>query len=87
MNPDYLFTWIRDASLVYKLIVDQFTSGEDRALRGGIDDFVLSQTVIQQVSNPSGNLKTGGLGEPKFQIDETAFTGPWGRPQRGMPLF
>ena len=28
-------------------------------------------------------MSSGGLGEPKFNIDETAFTGSWGRPQRG----
>jgi len=39
---------------------------------------VASQKIIQQVSNPSGTVSTGGLGEPKFNIDETAFTGAWG---------
>lgn len=30
---------------------------------------------IQQVSNPSGTISSGGLGEPKFLINEAAFTG------------
>ncbi|EEB87267.1 hypothetical protein MPER_15460, partial [Moniliophthora perniciosa FA553] len=42
---------------------------------------------IQQISKASGTITTGGLGEPKFNINETAFTGSWGRPQRdGPPL-
>ncbi|KAI0712502.1 glucoamylase [Earliella scabrosa] len=87
VDPDYLYTWTRDSSLVFKTVVDQFTTGEDASLRRHIDDFTASQARIQQVSNPSGSVSTGGLGEPKFNIDESAFTGSWGRPQRdGPPL-
>lgn len=40
------------------------------------------------VPNPSGDLSDGaGLGEPKFNVDETAFTGAWGRPQRDGPAL
>ncbi|KAF8641347.1 hypothetical protein AX16_010045 [Volvariella volvacea WC 439] len=89
VDPDYVYTWTRDASLVFKFLIDQYTLGEDQSasLRNLIDLFVASQKRIQQVSNPSGTVSTGGLGEPKFNIDETAFTGAWGRPQRdGPPL-
>jgi glucoamylase len=87
VDPDYLYTWIRDASLVYKVIIDQYTTGEDRSLRGTIDDFVKSQAVLQHMDNPSGTLVTGGLGEPKFNINLTEFTGAWGRPQRDGPAL
>lgn len=86
-NPDYLYTWTRDSSLVYKAIIDQYTQGLDTTLRGTIDDFVNAEAILQQVSNPSGTVSTGGLGEPKFNIDETAFTGAWGRPQRDGPAL
>lgn len=56
----------------------RYTLGLDRSLGGQIDNYVASQKIIQQVSNPSGTVSTGGLGEPKFNIDETAFTGAWG---------
>lgn len=82
-NPDYLFTWTRDSSLVFKAIIDQYTQGVDTTLRSAIDNFVMAESIIQQVSNPSGTVTSGGLGEPKFNIDESAFTGAWGRPQRG----
>lgn len=40
------------------------------------------------MSNPSGSLSDGtGLGEPKYNIDLTAFTGAWGRPQRDGPAL
>ena len=86
-NPNYLFTWTRDSSLVFKALIDQFVSGQDTSLRTLIDQFVSSQAFIQQVSNPSGSVSSGGLGEPKFNVDETAFTGAWGRPQRGSSFF
>ncbi|KAI0675576.1 glucoamylase [Trametes maxima] len=86
-NPNYLYTWTRDSSLVFKALIDQFVAGEDTSLRSLIDDFTVSEAKLQQVSNPSGTVSTGGLGEPKFNIDETAFTDAWGRPQRdGPPL-
>ena len=68
---------------MFKALIDQFTTGEDTSLRTLIDEFTTAEATLQQVSNPSGTVSTGGLGEPKFNIDETAFTGAWGRPQRG----
>ncbi|KAJ7451618.1 glucoamylase [Mycena latifolia] len=87
VDPDYLFTWVRDSSLVFKVIIDQFTSGEDTTLLGQIQNFVSAESALQQISNPSGTISTGGLGEPKFNVDETAFTGSWGRPQRDGPAL
>ncbi|KAF7348265.1 Glycoside hydrolase family 15 protein [Mycena sanguinolenta] len=86
-NPDYLFTWTRDSSLVFKALIDQFTSGADTTLLGQIQNFVTAEAIIQQVPNPSGTVSTGGLGEPHYNIDETAFTGAWGRPQRDGPAL
>ncbi|KAJ7486213.1 glucoamylase [Mycena galericulata] len=87
VNPDYLFTWTRDSSLVFKALIDQFTSGADTTLLGQIQNFVAAEAILQQVSNPSGTVSTGGLGEPHFNIDETAFTAAWGRPQRDGPAL
>ncbi|KAJ7451688.1 glucoamylase [Mycena latifolia] len=86
-NPDYLFTWTRDSSLVFKAIIDQFTSGADTTLLGQIQNFVTAESILQQVSNPSGTVSSGGLGEPHFNVDETAFTAAWGRPQRDGPAL
>ena len=60
----------------------------DPALQTQIQNYVISQANLQAVSNPSGGLSNGaGLGEPKFMVDLTQFTGAWGRPQRdGPPL-
>ncbi|KAG8856251.1 hypothetical protein FRB96_006563 [Tulasnella sp. 330] len=86
-NPDYLYTWIRDSSLVYKLLIDQFTQGLDSTLQPGITNWINSMKTIQQTTNPSGTVSSGGLGEPKFNIDQSEFTGAWGRPQRDGPAL
>jgi len=86
-NPNYLYSWVRDSSLVFKVIADQFTQGQDDSLRGLIDDFVIAEARLQKVSNPSGAINSGGLGEPKFNINETAYTDSWGRPQRDGPAL
>ncbi|EOD52505.1 putative glucan -alpha- protein [Neofusicoccum parvum UCRNP2] len=86
-NPDYFYTWTRDAALVFKALVDQFIAG-DFDLQDEIEDYIISQAKLQGVSNPSGDLSSGtGLGEPKFYVDLTQFTGAWGRPQRDGPAL
>lgn len=87
VNPNYLYSWVRDSSLVFKVIADQFARGEDDSLRNQIDNYFTAEAALQQVSNPSGGIFSGGLGEPKFNIDGSAFTGSWGRPQRGLFVY
>jgi glucoamylase len=78
--PDF-YTWTRDASLTIKALVDRFLTTGDTVLEDVVKAFISSQATLQRVDNPSGNIATGGLGEPKFHVDMTAFTGDWGRPQ------
>lgn len=70
-----------------KVIIDQFRNG-DLALQTVIEQYVNAQAYQQTVSNPSGDLSSGaGLAEPKFNVDLSAFTGAWGRPQRDGPAL
>jgi glucoamylase len=80
------YTWTRDAALTAKYLVEAFIAGET-GLQETIQEYISAQAHLQTVSNPSGDLSTGGLGEPKFNVDQTAFTGPWGRPQRDGPAL
>ncbi|KAJ5576722.1 Six-hairpin glycosidase [Penicillium sp. DV-2018c] len=86
-DPDYFYTWTRDAALTLKVLIDDFLAGED-SLESTIRDYLTAQAKLQDVSNPSGDLSDGqGLAEPKFNVDATAFTGDWGRPQRDGPAL
>lgn len=51
-----------------------------------IQQYITSQAKIQTTTNASGPLSDSlGLAEPKFNINLTAYTNPWGRPQREGP--
>ena len=80
------YTWTRDAGLVSKGLVDMFLDG-DAELENTIRNYITAQAIIQKIDNPSGGLSTGGLGEPKFNVDETQFTDAWGRPQNDGPAL
>ena len=68
------------------MLVDTFIAG-DFGLQSEIESYISAQAFVQTISNPSGGLSTGGLGEPKFMVNEEAFTGAWGRPQRDGPAL
>ncbi|PVH94434.1 carbohydrate-binding module family 20 protein [Periconia macrospinosa] len=86
-EPNYFYTWTRDAALTMKMIVDEFINGQT-SLRDQIRLYVSTQAILQTVSNPSGALGSGrGLGEPKFYSNLTRFNGNWGRPQRDGPAL
>jgi glucoamylase len=70
-----------------KVLIDLFRNG-NLGLQTIIEEYINAQADLQTVSNPSGDLSNGaGLGEPKFNVDLTAFTGAWGRPQRDGPAL
>lgn len=82
------YTWSRDAALVFKCIVDTFSQEYDPELQGQIQNYIASQAQLQGISDPSGSLYDGkGLGEPKFEVDLTEFTGDWGKWKMGREVF
>ncbi|EHL00123.1 putative Glucoamylase P [Glarea lozoyensis 74030] len=87
-DPDYFFTWTRDAALTMQMIVDEFIFG-NTALEKYIDEYIKAQAILQTVSNPSGSLLPSGLGlgEPKYLANGQRFNGAWGRPQRDGPAL
>lgn len=80
------FTWTRDSALVLKYIVDAFAAG-NTGLQGAIQEYISSQARIQLLNTRSGGLSSGGLGEPKYQVDETPYMEDWGRPQADGPAL
>lgn len=86
MLPDF-YTWTRDSALTFKCIVDIFVDSYDASLQQQIQNYITAQAKLQTVGTPSGDLSGGGLGEPKYNSDGSAFTGSWGRPQRDGPAL
>jgi glucoamylase len=68
-------------------LIHEFLAGNS-SLEGLIQQYITSQAKIQALNNWSGNLSSGaGLGEPKYNINITAFNEPWGRPQPDGPAL
>ncbi|KAG5926528.1 hypothetical protein E4U42_003240, partial [Claviceps africana] len=65
-DPDYFYTWTRDAALTLKVLIEDFAATGNDSLRPVIQQYVSAQAKLQDVSNPSGGPSSGGLGEPKF---------------------
>jgi glucoamylase len=72
--------------LTFKVLVELFVAGNS-ALQPKIEQYITAQAYLQGITNPSGGPDSGGLGEPKFNVNLTAFTGSWGRPQRDGPAL
>ncbi|KAF3003613.1 Glucoamylase, intracellular sporulation-specific [Curvularia kusanoi] len=91
-GPDYWYQWVRDAAITMNTLVDVYADDTSSALgrkaSNILDAYVDLQKTIQRTANPSGNFgDLSGLGEPKFEVDGTPFTGSWGRPQRDGPAL
>lgn len=69
--PDYYYMWIRDAALTMEVVTDRPTL------------LNYADLSLKQQQGPA----IAGLGEPKFNVDGTDFTGPWGRPQNDGPAL
>ncbi|KAJ5676556.1 glycosyl hydrolase family 15 [Penicillium maclennaniae] len=87
-NPNYYYTWTRDADLTLAMVVESFIAGET-SLETVIQQYIAAQATVQTISSPSGGSSDGaGLGEPKFNVNLTALLkGDWGRPQRDGPAL
>ncbi|RUP42781.1 glucoamylase [Jimgerdemannia flammicorona] len=83
-NPDYYYHWVRDAAMTMKVVVDQYntTRAGDSTLVSMLKNFVTFSRTGQ-----TEYTRCGCLGEPKFHVDGTSYTGDWGRPQNDGPAI
>lgn len=59
----------------------------DVKLFGTVLKYMNKTYEIQRIENLSGKPLLQGLGEPKWNVDGTAFMGSWGRPQNDGPAL
>lgn len=89
------FQWPRDTGLCLRSLIGSLKQAEEgrdlgytaSEIERRIRDFITMSIQLQHTPNPSGTFETGGLGEPKFEVDGSAFTGSWGRPQNDGPAL
>lgn len=79
-SHEYYFHWVRDASIV----LDELRKSDPKTAVSILGDFAKLSREQQKLQTRSG---ARGLGEPKFNVDGSAFTGDWGRPQDDGPAL
>ncbi|KAI9141736.1 Six-hairpin glycosidase-like protein [Paraphysoderma sedebokerense] len=85
-DPDYWYHWIRDAALVVDVVNDQYElgNGDLKRYEQIFRDFASLSRRNQLTPTKSG---VNNLGEPKFNVDGSAFNDDWGRPQNDGPAL
>lgn len=82
--PDYSYNWVRDASLTMDVVQTLYSAATDVASKSEYENILFEYAVARATEQVDPNLETG-LGEPKFYLNNTIFSGPWGRPQSDGP--
>jgi len=80
-KPPYKYHWIRDSALVMRTIMDMYEITKDPVYFQYIINYIENESKLQELTTKSG------LGEPKYNIDCSAFNGEWGRPQNDGPAL
>ncbi|PVU97162.1 hypothetical protein BB561_000711 [Smittium simulii] len=83
-NPDYFYHWVRDSALTMSFLVDSLDclKGEYINTISKLEDITEFSSSITQIPNT-----ISGLGEPKYNMDGSAFNDNWGRPQNDGPAL
>lgn len=78
-DPNYYYYWVRDGALVMQSVLDLSNQGSKSA-RAAMETFVRFSRDNQ--------IRAGwNLGEPRFNVDGSVNTEPWGRPQNDGPAL
>lgn len=84
VNPNYYYYWVRDGALVMRsvLMLREAASNPDRQRH---DDALLDYVRFSR----ENQIATGpeAMGEPRFNVDGSINTEPWGRPQNDGPAL
>ncbi|KAJ3161735.1 Glucoamylase, intracellular sporulation-specific [Geranomyces michiganensis] len=87
-HPDYWYHWTRDSALVMSVVNGLYARSPV-----GSETSSLLETRMWEYVRFSNWLRfpprdgDDGLGEPKYNVDGSTFTGPWARPQNDGPAL
>ncbi len=85
-NPDYFYHWVRDAGITMDVVVRYFIEAKDSNEKVHLESTILDYINFSAQIQATPNL-SGGAGEPKFNVDGTAYLKDWGRPQNDGPAL
>ena len=83
-DPDYEYNWVRDASLTMDVVQSLYAAATKAKAKAAYQNILFEYATARATEQNDPGLQTG-LGEPKFYLNNTIFTGPWGRPQNDGP--
>lgn len=87
-TQDYFFFWVRDGAIVMRTITELYLKCHDANQKSyylqNMIDYVHFVEKIQAQPMQNG---VNVLGEPKFNVDGTLWTGHWARPQNDGAAF
>ncbi|KAF2769099.1 glucoamylase precursor, partial [Teratosphaeria nubilosa] len=83
-DPDYAYNWVRDASLTMDVVRMLYAAATNAHAKSQYEQILFEYATARATEQNDPNLQTG-LGEPKFYLNNTIFSGPWGRPQNDGP--
>ncbi|CZT20839.1 related to Glucoamylase [Ramularia collo-cygni] len=83
--PDYAYDWVRDSSLTMEVVETLYAAAASNSTaKSQYETMLFQYAAARAAEQTEPNLQTG-LGEPKFYLNNTIFSGPWGRPQNDGP--
>ena len=97
-HPDYWYSWTRDSALTMDVltILQEFVD-EHPELNINVQsksqwdsyfsDYAQFSFKNQHTRTKSQDIDDSNLGEPKFNVDGSAYDRPWGRPQNDGPAL
>jgi len=84
VNPNYFYHWVRDSATDMKVIGKLYASNIELTEKAKYKRILIEFSSFSRQLQLTPN-RSGGLGEPKFNVDGTAFNGDWGRHQNDGP--
>ena len=85
-DPDYYYHWVRDASIVMSSVLDLYNATLSPTEKMKYEKLIVDFVEFSRRNQLTSNL-SGGLGEPKFNLDGSAYSFDWGRPQNDGPAL
>jgi glucoamylase len=79
-DPDYAYNWVRDAALTMDTVFELYAAASVPSARSYYETILFQYAQARAGEQNDPGLMTS-LGEPKFNLNNSLFTGPWGRPQ------
>lgn len=83
-SQSYFFHWVRDGAITMSSVCQLYENSKDSEKKAYYKEIILNYLDFVEVIQSQPMLNgVDVLGEPKFNVDGTVWTEPWGRPQVG----